>query len=90
MGYRRNKVRVKQWSDWLALHKSKLIELGVPDVLFDDEFRWLHLTEHGFDVETGWSVKLLDEKQQNGLANFLRDEYGEDVLRCCFPICSTQ
>lgn len=75
MGHPRDSDRRRAWRVWVSQRLDALIRSGVPDFVYNDEFRWFRFVGHeGIDQETGWSVDLLSLEQVSALRNLLEDE----------------
>ena len=54
MRFRQDKQRRRDWKEWLAEHRERLLLTGVPEEVFRDELRWENvLYEAGDDLPSG-------------------------------------
>jgi len=80
MGFRRDSEHARNWSKWLAQHRSELVECGLPDFIYCDEARWGHFLGHGYDHESGWQPEMLSLVELQRLRAFVAREFPESDL----------
>ena len=63
------------WKDWKKSNRAFLIEIGVPEAVFEEEMRWYHFLEHGYDPGTEWEYDALSKENLGRLCSFLESIY---------------
>lgn len=75
MSYRKNSENANIWNQWYKVNRKILIEIGVPEIIFENESRWYNFLEHGYDNETKWEYNFLSKQKVMELCSFLESIY---------------
>jgi hypothetical protein len=75
MSFRRDTDAARRWEQWLHRHRDRLLEIGVPLVLYENERNWQYFVEHGYFAAEGstpiFDVDRLPPEQARALCQFL-------------------
>lgn len=62
-------------------HQRVLMEAGVPEEIYRDEFRWIRFLEEAADYEMDWHPHCLSRDEAKVLHAFIVQEYGNEEHR---------
>ena len=77
MSFRHDGRRSHAWNQWKSRHRDELLRCGVSPSLLEEENRWSHFLEHGWDPDSGFKLEDLSPAEGEALEAFLVREYGD-------------
>jgi len=76
MGFRKRSDEQHAWNQWVAKVRTELINIGLPDFLWESQKRWYHFVEHGYDHLARWKPEMMTAAQRESLIRFIEREHG--------------
>ena len=77
MSFRRNSDANRRWEQWLSRNRDRLLEIGVPLIVYEDEKNWEYFLGHGYFSPEGSTpiidVNDLTPEQALALCTFLEE-----------------
>jgi hypothetical protein len=88
MAFRRDSEAARQWDLWVTRNRNRLLEIGVPLIVFDDERNWQYFLGHGYYSPEGsipiFDVDRLSSEQAMAMCLFLE----ENETGWAYPSCA--